>query len=331
MVLDGTWGFAARRRPDAGRRRARRRAGRRDREGLAGRCRTRAGRAGRRAGARRRAWVSTYDDRPVRRCPPASRPRCSRTGRAGCSPPTSSTHAEADGRTPSRSRSSTPTWRARRRPSSGCGCTSSVEAVRRRRGAGRFETMRTLAPPVGRGLGVPDRRRRATGPPSWRAARAPAREKLAAPSVEAGTYDLVIDPSNLWLTIHESIGHATELDRALGLRGRLRRHVVRDPRPARARCATAATGHERHRRPHRGARPGHDRLRRRGRRERSRGTSSGTACSSATSSTARWPGSTGPRPVERLRVRRLRDARPGAADGERVACSRPPAGRDPTG
>ena len=36
------------------------------------------------------------------------------------------------------------------------------------------------------------------------------------PSVEAGTYDLVIHPSNLWLTIHESIGHATELDRALG-------------------------------------------------------------------------------------------------------------------
>ena len=41
-------------------------------------------------------------------------------------------------------------------------------------------------------------------------------EKLKAPSVEAGRYDLVIDPTNLWLTIHESIGHATELDRALG-------------------------------------------------------------------------------------------------------------------
>lgn len=26
----------------------------------------------------------------------------------------------------------------------------------------------------------------------------------------------MVDPSNLWLTIHESIGHATELDRALG-------------------------------------------------------------------------------------------------------------------
>lgn len=41
-------------------------------------------------------------------------------------------------------------------------------------------------------------------------------EKMAAPSVDAGRYDLVIDPTNLWLTIHESIGHATELDRALG-------------------------------------------------------------------------------------------------------------------
>ncbi len=41
-------------------------------------------------------------------------------------------------------------------------------------------------------------------------------EKLAAPSVAPGRYDLVVDPTNLWLTIHESIGHATELDRALG-------------------------------------------------------------------------------------------------------------------
>ena len=37
-----------------------------------------------------------------------------------------------------------------------------------------------------------------------------------APTVDPGAYDLVIDPSNLWLTIHESIGHATELDRAMG-------------------------------------------------------------------------------------------------------------------
>ena len=43
-----------------------------------------------------------------------------------------------------------------------------------------------------------------------------ARQKLDAKSVEAGQYDLVLDPSHLWLTIHESIGHATELDRVLG-------------------------------------------------------------------------------------------------------------------
>ncbi len=43
-----------------------------------------------------------------------------------------------------------------------------------------------------------------------------AAEKLTARSVEAGQYDLILDPTNLWLTIHESIGHPTELDRAVG-------------------------------------------------------------------------------------------------------------------
>ena len=42
------------------------------------------------------------------------------------------------------------------------------------------------------------------------------KEKLAARSVVAGKYDLVLDPSNLYLTIHESVGHPTELDRVLG-------------------------------------------------------------------------------------------------------------------
>jgi len=41
-------------------------------------------------------------------------------------------------------------------------------------------------------------------------------EKLKAKSVEAGKYDLILDPSHLWLTIHESTGHPTELDRVLG-------------------------------------------------------------------------------------------------------------------
>ncbi len=78
-----------------------------------------------------------------------------------------------------------------------------------------FDDMRTIAPPAGRGweyltgagFDLGDEITRLPGLLA---------EKLAAPSVEPGRYDLVIDPSNLWLTIHESIGHATELDRALG-------------------------------------------------------------------------------------------------------------------
>lgn len=78
-----------------------------------------------------------------------------------------------------------------------------------------FESMRTLAQPAGFGWEW-------MGNSVWNwdeeIAELPTllAEKVAAPSVEAGRYDLVIHPSNLWLTIHESIGHATELDRALG-------------------------------------------------------------------------------------------------------------------
>jgi TldD protein len=83
------------------------------------------------------------------------------------------------------------------------------------RTTGTFESMRTLAPPVGRGWEF------VTGAGwDWRGelAQLPEllREKTRAPSVEPGRYDLVVDPSNLWLVIHESIGHATELDRVLG-------------------------------------------------------------------------------------------------------------------
>jgi TldD protein len=85
-----------------------------------------------------------------------------------------------------------------------------------------FETMRSLAPPVGRGWEYLTGGAGGPGQGGWdwddELARMPGllAEKLAAPSVEAGVYDLVVDPSNLWLTIHESIGHATELDRAVG-------------------------------------------------------------------------------------------------------------------
>ncbi|MDB4917665.1 MAG: peptidase modulator of gyrase [Gemmatimonadetes bacterium] len=41
-------------------------------------------------------------------------------------------------------------------------------------------------------------------------------QKLSAKPVDVGRYDLVLHPSHLWLTIHESVAHPTELDRALG-------------------------------------------------------------------------------------------------------------------
>jgi TldD protein len=80
---------------------------------------------------------------------------------------------------------------------------------------GVLDSMRSVAPPVGRGWeylagDVHDWDAELDALPGHLA------DKLAAPPVEAGRYDLVVDPSNLWLTIHESIGHATELDRALG-------------------------------------------------------------------------------------------------------------------
>ncbi|WKD49472.1 TldD/PmbA family protein [Microbulbifer spongiae] len=43
-----------------------------------------------------------------------------------------------------------------------------------------------------------------------------AQAKLSAKSIQPGKYDLVLEPSHLCLTIHESVGHPLELDRVLG-------------------------------------------------------------------------------------------------------------------
>ena len=92
----------------------------------------------------------------------------------------------------------------------------SYEAVTVDTAAGSFESMRTLAPPTARGWEA------VAGDQVWNwtdeLAELPSllAEKVKAPSVMPGPTDLVIDPTNLWLTIHESIGHATEYDRAIG-------------------------------------------------------------------------------------------------------------------
>jgi len=89
-----------------------------------------------------------------------------------------------------------------------------LTAVRIDKATGAFETMGNAAPPAGRGWEY------FTSGYDWNrdADEIPAllEEKMSSPSIEPGRYDIVIDPTNLWLTIHESIGHSTELDRVLG-------------------------------------------------------------------------------------------------------------------
>ncbi len=95
--------------------------------------------------------------------------------------------------------------------------------------SGKFQTRRSLSSPVGMGYEY------LTCPPESKVsgivtrykdrydiledvknATADVTQKIAAKTVEPGKYDLVLDPSHLWLTIHESVAHPTELDRVLG-------------------------------------------------------------------------------------------------------------------
>jgi TldD protein len=89
-----------------------------------------------------------------------------------------------------------------------------LTAVRIDKSTGAFETMGNAAPPAGRGweyfTTVYDWKKDADEIPAL------LEQKMASPSIKPGRYDVVIDPTNLWLTIHESIGHSTELDRVLG-------------------------------------------------------------------------------------------------------------------
>jgi TldD protein len=96
---------------------------------------------------------------------------------------------------------------------------------------GKFETRNTLSAPMGMGYeyinhrpqdkivgggGVNLYKGRYDMLEDAKAGGAQAGEKLKAKTVEPGKYDLILDPSHLWLTIHESVGHPTELDRVLG-------------------------------------------------------------------------------------------------------------------
>ena len=107
--------------------------------------------------------------------------------------------------------------------------TFNVTAVDRQ--AGKFKTRQALSAPMGMGYEYMDglESEKLTGPEGIKLynrsydivedatmAAKQAKEKLSAKSVEAGKYDLVLEPNHLGLTIHESVGHPLELDRVLG-------------------------------------------------------------------------------------------------------------------
>lgn len=94
---------------------------------------------------------------------------------------------------------------------------------------GKFKTRNGLGAPVGMGweyfdgnakdkiAGVTTRYRNSYDMvEDAKAAAQQAKAKLTAPSVKPGRYDLVLDPTHMYLSIHESVGHPLELDRVLG-------------------------------------------------------------------------------------------------------------------
>lgn len=95
---------------------------------------------------------------------------------------------------------------------------------------GKFETRNAMSAPMGMGFEymTPKDTEKIKGGPvtlykkrydmleDVREATVHVEEKLKAKPVEPGKYDLVLDPTHLFLTIHESVGHPTELDRVLG-------------------------------------------------------------------------------------------------------------------
>jgi TldD protein len=95
--------------------------------------------------------------------------------------------------------------------------------------SGKFETRNSLSAPMGMGYEylIPREEDKIKGiitlyknrydmMEDAKAATQQVDEKLKAKPLEPGKYDLVLDPTNLLLTIHESVGHPTELDRVLG-------------------------------------------------------------------------------------------------------------------
>ncbi|CAA9214727.1 MAG: TldD family protein, Actinobacterial subgroup, partial [uncultured Corynebacteriales bacterium] len=298
--------------PHAGVRRAGRRAGRRGRPGQPP-GELRAGGAGRRAGARRRHLGLGVRAEPVRRA-----------GRRADRPAHRMVGAGAG--------------RRRRRPRRRERAAGAGEQVLRRPGRhgdhpaagpgppGAGGDRRRPVPghvrddahggPAGRpGLGIPHRRHLGLGRRAGPHPRVAGREgegPVGRPRPVRpgrGPVEPLADHPRVDRTRHRARPGA-------GLRGGVRGDVVRDLRQARHPEVRLA-GDERDRRPHRRARPGHDRLRRRRRTDPAVGHRQGRHAGGLPAGPADGEAQ-GPGPLQRLRVRGLPGPHPGPADGQRV-------------
>ena len=261
VIVDGTWGFASNAELDPiSRRRNGPARGPGRHHPVAAQRRAHRARAGTGLLTTSPGCRTTSSTRST--CRPPTRSPCSTNTPAGCWPPTGSTTFPRVC-TPSRNRRSTPTRSARRSPSSGCAFSRrsrrwpSTPRQARSRPCARWHLRRRRGWEFVAGDDVWDWSTELAELPSLLA------EKTKAPSVVAGATDLVIDPSNLWLTIHESIGHATEYDRAIGYEAAYAGTSFATPDKLGSH-ALRVVGHERDRRPDRRVRLGDHRIRRRG-------------------------------------------------------------------
>ncbi|CAA9263211.1 MAG: TldD family protein, Actinobacterial subgroup, partial [uncultured Blastococcus sp.] len=313
----GHLGLRRRRRPHRRRGGAAGRGGRRRREGLRqhqhrpGRARARAGVPGRRVRLRlRRGPLRGARHREVG---PADRPVGAVAGRGR-------RRARAD---PVHAREGAEVLRRHRRhpcPPAADPHLAGVHRPHRRPGDRLLREHAHAGPAGGPRLGVPDRHRLGLARGAGRDPGAAAREdqgpvghrRPARP--RRGPVQPVAD--------HPRVGRARHRARPrAGLRGRLRRDVVRHRRHARHPAVRLAAD-ERHRRPDGPARAGHGRLGRRGGRRPAVGHRQGRRPRRLPDRPQHGPPPR-PGPVQRLRLRRLAGPRAGAADGERLAAARP--------
>ena len=140
----------------------------------------------------------------------------------------------------------------------------------------------------------------------------------AKPAV-AGQKTLILHPSNLWLTIHESVGHPDRARSRARLRGELRRHQLPDHRQAREVPVRLADGQHR-RRQDAGQGDGDLRLRRRRREDDELPDHQGRHVRRLPDD-ARPGAPDRPDQVARLQLRRQLVVGPLPADAERVAAA----------